>query len=317
VIADRVTVLNCSEQVVLGLVVVGRRGLPAIDVVGDLVGLIRVTNRQIDEVAAARRREAQELVRVAERIVRRVGIGRIESAIARFIARGDDERALPDVRVICDVRIDGEKRARVELRDKARRSAAVARVHVDDRREPLAVLGRIRALERLDGGDIVGIELRPDRPIEFLRNRYSVDDVVDVAVVAVDVNDAVGAACGSWKLQQQSGQTAAGGRTAQLFAAQTHVRSRAGDRWPRRHGGPADLFEARQRDRDRGARRRHLDPQRGRTERAGHIDVVRSDGNAGEGEFALRVRLRAQGEIAAQSRYGSPGDGIPAGRNDS
>ncbi len=203
VIADRMAVLQRSEEVVLRFVVVGCGRFAAVDVVGDLIGLIGVAEREVEEVAADRLRVAQELVGVAEAVVRRVGVRRIEPARALLVARGEDQRTRADRCVVRKVGIETGERAGVELRVDTRRARAVARVRVDDRGEALAVLRRIRAFDRFDERDVVGVELGADVAVEFLRNRHAVDDVVHVAVIAVDVHDAVRAARGTGELQEQ------------------------------------------------------------------------------------------------------------------
>jgi hypothetical protein len=104
--------------------------------------------------------------------------------------------------VVGDVGVEARERSAVELGREAGCAGAVARVRVDHRGEPFAVLSRICALDHFDEREVVGIELGADVPVEFLWDRYAVDDVVHVAVIAVDVHDAVGTAGRAGELQE-------------------------------------------------------------------------------------------------------------------
>src|SRR5579864_5515055 len=72
-----------------------------------------------------------------------------------------------------------------------------SRRNIDHAGKAASVLGRVRAFDDIDERGIGHVELAADLAVEFLRNWYAVNDVVDVAVIAVHVNHAVGAACGS------------------------------------------------------------------------------------------------------------------------
>ena len=59
------------------------------------------------------------------------------------------------------------------------------------------------AFDRFDEREVVGVELGTDIAVELLRDRHPVDDVVHVAVIAVDVHDPVRAARRTGELQEQ------------------------------------------------------------------------------------------------------------------
>lgn len=134
-----------------------------------------------------------ELVRFAERVVRRGKVRWIEAARAALIAERDrDGTAVPERRMVAEGGVGRIVRPNPQIAVESRGAAARARRDVDDRAEPFAILCRIRTFDDVGERDVVRIELRSDVPIEFLRNRDAVDDIVDVPVIAVDVNDAVG-----------------------------------------------------------------------------------------------------------------------------
>ena len=151
--------------------------------------------------------------------------------------------------------------------------------------------------------------LLKDVPIEFLRNLDAVNDVIDVAVIAVDVNDAVGSASGTRQLQQQRRQTAARRRPRELLAAQVEIGTRTRDGRSRGDRGASDHLEARKGNGDRRARRRDVDAQRRRPGRIADVNVIRAGRHAVERKFAVCVCFRAQSEIASGRGDIHPGHG--------
>ena len=122
----------------------------------------------------------------------RVEVGRIESPRGRQAAERDVVTpAARDRRVISDRRLGVGVRTERAVSVEAGRPGSGPRRHVENGAEFQAVLRRIRALDEVDEGEIVEIDLAADVPVQLLRQRHTVDLIVDDPVVAVDVNDAV------------------------------------------------------------------------------------------------------------------------------
>ena len=123
-VADRAAELQGCEDVVLPFhVVLSGRGARR-DVGRDLVGLQAVRQREVRERAlAVRQRDADELVRAAARVVRRVRRRRVERAAVAPGARCDEQRAAaPYRREISERGLVARERAAGRVERDARRS---------------------------------------------------------------------------------------------------------------------------------------------------------------------------------------------------
>ena len=167
----RVPELRAQEGVVLGFVIVGRRRLAVRDVIRNLIGPETMDEREIGEVVrAVRYGDADELIRVAAAVMRRIEVGRIERAIRLFVPEREvDAAAAAQWCVIAQGLIDIAIRSVAYAAVESGRTRAGARGDVEHGAEAQTVLRRVRALDRVEIGDVVRIDLAADFPVERLR----------------------------------------------------------------------------------------------------------------------------------------------------
>ena len=238
-------------------------------------------------------------------------MGRVEAASPSLVANENgDSAGAAEGTVIADGRVGRRVRAGSNIAAERRTAGSGPRRDVDDASEALPVLRRIRSLEDVDERDVARVELASDLPIESLRDRDAVDDVIDVAVVAVHMHDAVRAARRARQLNQQLRETAARRRSGQQIAVERRVRSAAARRGRANDGDVADLLKRPlQRERHKRTGAAEINASFGTEIPRRNDEVVRPKNQRRELEAAARVAGRAGNDVVPAGRDRRAGDG--------
>ncbi len=278
-----------------------------VHVARDLERAAAVDERHVGEVVPARRqRKARELARGACAVVRRRKIGRIQTARGLHAGKREVETSAPrDRRVVADRAVDVGIRTERRVGRESGRSGSGASRHVEHGTELEAVLRRVRSLDHVDEREIVEIDLAADIAIEFLRKRDAVDLVVDDAVIAVDVNDAVRSPHRSGQLHFHLREGAVvrhrrQDRSVQRDVAAAAVRCRRSDR--RRHA--ADFLKSHEGNVDGCAAAPEIDDRNPLQAGRRRAHAVRPQ-REGHRKTSAVVGRRSDGEIVAGCRNGS------------
>ncbi len=234
--------------------------------------------------------------------MRRVPVGRVEPARGRRTAQRDVEAAAAfQRRVVTHRRLCvGVRSERCVTVDPGRPGARSCG-HVEDGAEAQAVLRGIRSLDEVDEGKVVDVDLAADIAVQFLRQRHAVDHVVDDAVIAIDVNHAVGALHGPRHLGFHSREAVVEGKTSQGRAVEHDVAAAAVDRERLRlsDDGVFDLAQLEEGDADRGSAASQVDSDEPTQVGLARLDVVAAQRERRKRKVALRVAGRLDGEIVS------------------
>ncbi|HLJ84556.1 MAG TPA: hypothetical protein VKT51_10325 [Candidatus Eremiobacteraceae bacterium] len=230
--ADRVVDLQREKRVVLPFVIVRRSRFAVVDVVWDLERAAAVNDRDVGEIVrTARQREADELIGRTRIVVRRVEVRRIQAACGLLTADRHVETApARDRRVKAERRVESRVGSDGRIVVDSRQPGSGPRRHIEHGAEFQTVLRRVRALEEVDEREVVQVDLASDIAIELLRQRDAVEQVVDDAVVAVHVHDAVCAADRARKLDLHFGEAVVDRQACERRAVENDVASASVDR---------------------------------------------------------------------------------------
>src|ERR1700727_107257 len=145
--------------------------------------------------------------------------------------------------MIAERRLRVGERTRSDVAVEAGGPDAGTRRHVEDRPELQTVLRRVRTFDDVDERKIVDVDLGADVAVELLRQRYAVENVVDNAVVPIEMHDAVRTARGAWNLYLHLGEAVPLRQPCEIGAIEHDVAAAALDGRAARNDGVRDLAQ--------------------------------------------------------------------------